>query len=107
MGAIVQRLVTGAVALGGAEGNGSAPDGDYVGLVDGQPVAGGARLEDVARRTVEHLLSEPREVLTLLSGADTPPLDALVRELEDRHPELEIELHEGGQPDCPLLLSAE
>jgi hypothetical protein len=46
-------------------------------------------------------------VLTMLAGEDAPPLDGLLDELGERHPELEIDVHEGGQPHYPLLLSAE
>ena len=52
-------------------------------------------------------LADPRDVLTLLTGEEPPPLDALLAELESSHPELECEVHEGGQPHYPLLLSAE
>jgi uncharacterized protein len=46
-------------------------------------------------------------VLTLLTGEDEPRLDALLARLEGDHPELELEVHEGGQPHYPLLVSAE
>ena len=46
-------------------------------------------------------------MLTLLTGADEPAVEALVAALEAEHPELELEVHEGGQPHYPLLLSAE
>ena len=55
----------------------------------------------------ERLLDGGREILTLLTGAEEPQLDALVSEIEARHPGLEIEIHAGGQPHYPLLLSAE
>jgi hypothetical protein len=55
----------------------------------------------------EALLVDPRDVLTLLAGKDAPPLDALLEDLSQRHEELEIEVHDGGQPHYPLLLSAE
>jgi dihydroxyacetone kinase-like predicted kinase len=53
------------------------------------------------------MLAEPRGVLTLLTGEEPPPLDGLLSELESQHPEVELEVHEGGQPHYPLLLSAE
>jgi hypothetical protein len=54
-----------------------------------------------------HLLAEPRDVLTLLHGEGAPPLNGLLDELAAEHPELELDVHEGGQPHYPLLLSAE
>ena len=56
---------------------------------------------------LERLLAEPRDVLTLLRGEGAPPLTALLDELAEQHPELELDVHEGGQPHYPLLLSAE
>ena len=81
--------------------------GDWLGLADGEPVVGGDDFADVACELVARLVAEPRGVLTLLTGAEPPPLDGLVERLRASHPELEIEVHEGGQPHYPLLLSAE
>jgi fatty acid kinase len=81
--------------------------GDYLGLLGDEPVAGGDDFDAVARAVVERLLRGRPEVLTLLRGAEAPELAALVAELERANPELEIELHEGGQPHYPLLVSAE
>ena len=53
------------------------------------------------------MLAEPREVVTLLTGAEEPDVSELVSALERADPELEIEVHEGGQPHYPLLASAE
>jgi uncharacterized protein len=81
--------------------------GNYFGLAGGDPVAEGKSFEEVARAVVERLLAEPREVLTLLRGADAPELGPLVAELTKRHPELEVDVQDGGQPHYPLLVSAE
>ena len=81
--------------------------GEWLGLVDGDPVAGGDDFADVALGVVDRLLAEPRTLLTLLTGADPPPLDGLVERLAAAHPQLDVEVHEGGQPHYPLLLGAE
>ena len=81
--------------------------GDWLGLADGAPVAGGNDFADVAFEVVARLLEEPRALLTLLTGGEPPPLDGLVERLATAHPELEIEVHEGGQPHYSLLLGAE
>jgi hypothetical protein len=81
--------------------------GDWLGLVDDEPVAGGDDFADVALEVVECLLGQSRALLTLLTGAEPPPLDGLVERLAASHPELEVEVHEGGQPHYPLLLGAE
>jgi len=81
--------------------------GDYLGLLGDEPIAGGDRFSTVAEAVVEQLLAEPHDVLTLLVGADEPSLDDLLRRIEERHPELELEVHSGGQPLYQLLIAAE
>ena len=81
--------------------------GSYLGLADGEPVAGGTSFDSVAGSVVETLLGEPRDVLTFITGADEPELGPLLAQVAERHPELELEVHSGGQPHYPLLLSAE
>jgi DAK2 domain fusion protein YloV len=80
--------------------------GAWLGLVGGSPVAGG-EFDEVVRAVVDGLLLEPRGILTVLTGADPAPLDVALDELRRLHPELELEVHEGGQPHYPLLLAAE
>jgi dihydroxyacetone kinase-like predicted kinase len=106
LGAVATGAVT--VASRDVELNGlEVRRGAFLGLADGEPVAGGESFDDVAAAVVEHLLAEPREVLTLLTGEDEPSLDHLLARIGDGHPELELEVHEGGQPHYPLLVSAE
>jgi fatty acid kinase len=81
--------------------------GEWLGLADGVPVAGGGEFVEVAAKVVERLLGEPRELLTLLVGDGAPPLEELVRRLGVAHPEIELDVHQGGQPHYALLLSAE
>lgn len=81
--------------------------GDWLGLADGTPVAGGDDFADVAFAVVARLLAEPRSLLTLLAGDEPEPLDGLVERLAAAHPELEVEVHDGGQPHYSLLLGAE
>ncbi len=106
----VESIATAAVTTASREVelNGSRVDkGDYLGLIEGEPVTGGKSFDEVASDVVERLLREPRGILTLLTGEDEPQLDKLLRGVEERHPELELEVHGGGQPLYPLLISAE
>jgi uncharacterized protein len=110
MSAAAAAVATGAVtrASRDVELNGLAiRRGDWLGLMDGEPVAGGDDFAEVAFEVVARLLAEPRALLTLLTGAEPPPLDGLVERLESAHPELDVEVHEGGQPHYSLLLGAE
>jgi dihydroxyacetone kinase-like predicted kinase len=106
----VDAVATGAVTLASRDVrlNGVAVEkGKWLGLADGEPVAGGEAFEDVVRAVLAKLLEEPRDVLTLLTGEDAPVLDGLLSEIKTEHPSLELELHQGGQPHYPLLLAAE
>ena len=84
-----------------------ANEGEFLGLLDERAIASGPTFPEVARAVADQLLAEPRDVLTLLTGENAPPLDGFLDELAQLHPELEIDVHEGGQPHYPLLLSAE
>jgi DAK2 domain fusion protein YloV len=81
--------------------------GAYLGLADGKAVAAGASFEQVVARVVERLLEQHPGVLTLLVGEGAPPLEQIVSAIGERHPDVEVEVQEGGQPHYPLLLSAE
>ena len=81
--------------------------GAYLGLAGGEPIAGGTSFDTVAGAVVERLLAEPRDILTFITGADEPELGPLLARVAERHPELELEVHPGGQPHYPLLIAAE
>jgi DAK2 domain fusion protein YloV len=84
----------------------SVNEGEFLGLLDERAVAAGPSFHDVARAVIEGLLAHPRDVLTLLTGEDAPPVNGLLKGVAERHPEVEIDLHEGGQPHYPLLAFA-
>jgi DAK2 domain fusion protein YloV len=81
--------------------------GDWLGLAAGDPIAGGGDFEDVSYAVVERLLSEPRELLTLLVGKDGAELELLLDRIAAAHPGVEVDVQQGGQPHYHLLLSAE
>ena len=82
-------------------------EGSFLGLVDGEPVATGQTLGSVAREVLERLLVESSDVLTILLGDDAADAGDLRGEIAAAHPELEVDVHEGGQPHYPLLFSVE
>jgi len=110
MAATLEGIATGAVTVASRDvqlDGVSVRKGKWLGFADGLPVAGGETFDEVARAVVSSLLAQPRGLLTLLTGDDAPALDALLAELAASYPELELEVHEGGQPHYPLLLAAE
>jgi uncharacterized protein len=82
-------------------------EGAYLGLVDDTAVVSGQNLEEVVHEVVDRVLVGGKAFLTILTGEDSPPLDGLVAAVEERHPDVEVEIHEGGQPHYPLLLVAQ
>ncbi len=82
-------------------------EGQYLGLMDGEPVTTGPVLQPVAREVVERLLEEGADVLTILVGEAAEGVDDLLSYVQEAHPELEVEVHDGGQPHYPLLFAAE
>jgi uncharacterized protein len=110
MSRAARSIGTGAVAIASRDvrtGGVAIRKGEWLGLADGLPVAGGESFDEVARAVVDRLLERPRGILTLLAGEERQPLDGLLAELAEAHPEVELEVHEGGQPSYALLLSAE
>ncbi len=110
MGEAAAAVATGAVTIASrdVESNGLAiRKGTWLGLAGGDPVAGGGSFDEVAREVADRLLAEPRAILTLLTGEEPQPLDALIEQLTATYPGLELEVHEGGQPNYPLFLAAE
>jgi len=110
MGRLAGDVGAGAVTIASrdVETNGvEVRKGQWLGLADGIPVAGGDSFDEVVRIVVDRLLERPRGILTLLTGEDPQPLDGLVDELAATHPELEVDVRDGGQPGYPLLLAAE
>jgi uncharacterized protein len=89
--------------IGGLE----VEQGHFLGLVEGEPVTSGPVLEPVAREAVERLIGEASDVLTVLLGEGADSAEELVAAVRDAHPELEIEVHEGGQARHPLLFAVE
>jgi DAK2 domain fusion protein YloV len=106
----LETVGTGAVTVSSRD---AEPDGvpvrkgEWLGLVDGQAVVAAEDFEEAARAVLERLLEEPRDIVTLLTGEGAPPLAELQSWLQEEHPRVEVEVEDGGQPNYPLLLSAE
>src|SRR6185312_4487335 len=73
-------------------------EGEFLGLVDGEPVASGNELEPVAADVVARLVGDGADVLTVLVGDGASESDEVVDAIRAANPGLEVEVHEGGQP---------
>lgn len=83
--------------------------GDVLGLIEGDVVAIGADLAEVARHILNRMLSGGGELVTLIAGAHAPPglAAALEEHLGETHPDVEVGVYDGGQERCPLLIGVE
>jgi DAK2 domain fusion protein YloV len=82
--------------------------GAWLGLADDRPVVSDDDFEDAAFAVAGALLAGgTRGLLTLLAGEEAPPLDGLLARIGESHPDVEVDVQQGGQPHYHLLLSAE
>jgi DAK2 domain fusion protein YloV len=83
--------------------------GDYIGMLDGKIVASGPELLEVGKTLLDKIVENGEAIVTLLSGqdADESVTEALVSYLETAHPDVETEVHVGGQPVYHYIISAE
>ncbi|MDQ1614654.1 MAG: fatty acid kinase, partial [Actinomycetota bacterium] len=83
--------------------------GDVLGIVDGDFAVIGTDLSTVACTVVDRMLGSGGELVTLVSGADSP--GRLTAEVVDHlgrtRPEVDTVVYEGGQPRYPLLIGVE
>jgi uncharacterized protein len=82
---------------------------DYIGLVDDRVVFSSRDMEAVIEELAGRLLGGGREMLTVLlgGGEEAGRAAEVIEGVRARHPEVEVDVHEGGQPFYPVLLAAE
>jgi dihydroxyacetone kinase-like predicted kinase len=82
---------------------------DFIGLVDEQVVVASHDVGTVMERVIGRLLDGDREMLTVLlgEGESAARVAVAVEQARARHPNVEVEVHEGGQPYYAALLAAE
>ncbi len=84
-------------------------EGDIMGIGDHGILAVGSGREEVAEATVEAMMTEDVEVISIYYGADTSAEDAekLAATVEEKYPECEVETSRGGQPIYYYIISVE
>lgn len=83
--------------------------GHFIGIQDGRIVSSQSSLMDACKKLLEEMIDEGSEIVTILTGedavkAETEELEAFI---EAVYPEIEVELHPGGQPLYAYLFSVE
>lgn len=84
-------------------------EGDIMGIGDHGMLAVGKKREEVAMDTVEAMMDEDAEVISVYYGVDIPEEEAeeLASRLEEAYPDCEVELNMGGQPIYYYVVSVE
>lgn len=82
---------------------------DYMGIVDGDIVLAKSDLEDCLQATIQSMLEEDSEIITIIygEGIDQDTAQATIDRLAEAFPDYEIESHQGDQPVYPYLISVE
>lgn len=80
-----------------------------MGIGDRGMLAVGTDITQTALDTLKAMVNEESELVSIYYGKDVTKADAetLSEKAQEEFPELEIELHEGGQPIYYYLISAE
>jgi hypothetical protein len=83
--------------------------GQYIGLLDDQLVVASDDLWEATRSLLGAAQAGSAELITVFSGEDLTPqqLGQIAEQIRTAFPEQEVELHDGGQPHYPLMLSVE
>lgn len=81
--------------------------GDVLGLVDGDIVVIGDDVTQVALEIIERMSSSTSELVTIVTGVDSPP--GLVAAVEDHLQSalVDLEVVSGGQPYWPVIVGVE
>lgn len=84
-------------------------EGQILGIVDGKIKAVGDEMTNLVEDTLKSMDIDDYELVTVYYGADVSAEEAekLLDDLSEKYPEIEFELHEGGQAVYYYLLSAE
>ncbi|MFC5532355.1 DAK2 domain-containing protein [Cohnella yongneupensis] len=84
-------------------------DGHYIGIKDKTIVVSAASMEDACRKLASDMLTSDSDMITVLTGdgADQEATDRLSDWLTQQYPDVEVEVHEGGQPLYPYLFAVE
>lgn len=84
-------------------------EGDYLGIIDGKIKIDDPDIISASLRMIENMLDNDSEIVTLMYGSDANATQAeeIADKLRASHEDLEIEIHDGGQPVYYFLVSVE
>ncbi len=83
--------------------------GDYIGIHNGRIVSSEPDILASCRKLIDSLVGGGAEIVTLYAGAEARPeqTEQLADYIEQTYADVEVEVHEGGQPLYYYIISAE
>ena len=84
-------------------------ENDNLGMVDGKIVVSNPDMMETLEETFTHMLDEDSEIVTIYVGEDGSEelANELAQALAEKYEDVEVEIHQGGQPVYPYLFSVE
>ncbi len=84
-------------------------ENDNLGMVDGKIVVSNPDMMETLEETFAHMLDEDSEIVTIYVGEDGSEelANELAQALAEKYEDIEVEIHQGGQPVYPYLFSVE
>ena len=84
-------------------------ENDNLGMVDGKIVVSNPDMMETLEETFAHMLDEDGEIVTIYVGEDGSEelANELAQALAEKYEDVEVEIHQGGQPVYPYLFSVE
>ncbi|MBC1924265.1 DAK2 domain-containing protein [Listeria innocua] len=81
----------------------------FIGMVEGKIKVSRETLEEAAYETLEKLLDDDSEIVTIIFGedADAKKAELLADTITEAFPDVEVEIHEGDQPVYPYIFAVE
>ncbi|MEY2444507.1 MAG: fatty acid kinase [Ilumatobacteraceae bacterium] len=84
--------------------------GDWIGLVRGDGIVSvSGSMDGAACALLDHLITPGREIVTIITGvgATASHTDVLLSWIAEHRPDVQVEVHRGGQPLYPYLVGVE
>lgn len=84
-------------------------ENDNLGMVDVKIVVSNPDMMETLEETFAHMLDEDSEIVTIYVGEDGSEelANELAQALAEKYEDVEVEIHQGGQPVYPYLFSVE
>ena len=83
--------------------------GDIMGIGDKGILAVGSDIMDTAFEMVYRMIDDDSSLVSIYYGEETEESDAkeLCRRIESRYPDIDVEMHRGGEPVYYYIISVE